>query len=40
MAVIGGGMVGGIFYWLSAGRWAGSWWKDDNASISPGPSGS
>ena len=25
MAVIGGGMVGGIFYWLSAGRWAGSW---------------
>ncbi|WP_027059359.1 hypothetical protein [Mesorhizobium loti] len=26
MAVIGGGMVGGIFYWLSAGRWAGSWW--------------
>ncbi|UVK56104.1 hypothetical protein DBIPINDM_002685 [Mesorhizobium sp. AR02] len=39
MAVIGGGMVGGLFYWLSAGRWAGSWWKDD-ASISPGPSGS
>jgi len=29
MAVIGGGMVGGIFYWLSAGRWAGSWWKDE-----------
>jgi hypothetical protein len=28
MAVIGGGMVGGIFYWLSAGRWAGSWRKD------------
>ncbi|TPK59884.1 MULTISPECIES: hypothetical protein [unclassified Mesorhizobium] len=26
-AVIGGGMVGGIFYWLSAGRWAGTWWK-------------
>lgn len=25
MAVIGCGMVGGIFYWLSAGRWAGSW---------------
>lgn len=40
MAVIGGGMVGGIFYWLSAGRWAGSWWKDGNAPISPGPSGS
>lgn len=39
-AVIGGGMVGGIFYWLSAGRWAGSWWKDENASTSPGPSGS
>jgi hypothetical protein len=38
MAVIGGGMVGGIFYWLSAGRWAGSWWKD--APISPGRSGS
>ncbi|MFB9982214.1 hypothetical protein ACFSQQ_31015 [Mesorhizobium kowhaii] len=28
LAVIGSGMVGGIFYWLSAGRWAGSWWKD------------
>ncbi|BAB51036.1 hypothetical protein [Mesorhizobium japonicum] len=40
MAVIGGGMVGGIFYWLSAGRWAGSWWKDESASTSPGPSGS
>ncbi|QKC81031.1 hypothetical protein [Mesorhizobium sp. NZP2077] len=40
MAVIGGGMVGGIFYSLSAGRWAGSWWKDENASTSPGPSGS
>ena len=25
LAVIGAGMVGGIFYWLSAGRWAGSW---------------
>ncbi|QND67872.1 hypothetical protein HB777_30630 [Mesorhizobium loti] len=40
MAVIGGGMVGGIFYWLSAGRWAGSWWKDEKASPSSGPSGS
>ncbi|MBZ9710008.1 hypothetical protein FJ970_04765 [Mesorhizobium sp. B2-1-8] len=40
MAVIGGGMVGGIFYWLSAGRWAGSWWKDEKAPTSPGPSGS
>ncbi|MER9332218.1 hypothetical protein [Mesorhizobium sp. M0488] len=39
MAVIGGGMIGGIFYWLSAGRWAGSWW-DGKAPISPGPSGS
>ena len=41
MAVIGGGMVGGIFYWLSAGRWAGSWWlKNEKTPISPGPSGS
>ncbi|MBZ9737845.1 MULTISPECIES: hypothetical protein [unclassified Mesorhizobium] len=40
MAVIGGGMVGGIFYWLSAGRWAGSWWKTEKAPTSPGPSGS
>ena len=31
-AVIGCGMVGGIFYWLSAGRWAGSWWQ---AATSP-----
>lgn len=37
MAVIGGGMVGGIFYWLSAGRWAGSWRQ---AATSPAPSGS
>jgi hypothetical protein len=29
MAVFGGGMVGGIFYWLAAGRWAGSWWRSD-----------
>lgn len=36
MAVIGGGMVGGVFYWLSAGRWAGSWWKE--APTSPGRS--
>ncbi|WP_224549604.1 hypothetical protein [Mesorhizobium sp. CA16] len=27
-AVIGAGMVGGIFYWLSAGRWAGSWRRE------------
>ncbi|MFK0692175.1 hypothetical protein ACFX5Q_28880 [Mesorhizobium sp. IMUNJ 23033] len=39
-AVIGCGMVGGIFYWLAAGRWAGSWWKEDKAATSPGPSGS
>ncbi len=31
-AVIGSGMVGGIAYWLSAGRWAGSWWQ---AATSP-----
>ncbi|RUW99364.1 MAG: hypothetical protein EOS71_27350 [Mesorhizobium sp.] len=37
MAVIGGGMVGGIFYWLSAGRWAGSWWVE-KAPTSPGQS--
>ena len=35
-AVIGCGMVGGIFYWLSAGRWAGSWRQA--ASTSPAPS--
>ena len=23
LSVIGGGIVGGFFYWLSAGRWAG-----------------
>ncbi|OBQ63403.1 hypothetical protein [Mesorhizobium erdmanii] len=40
MAVIGGGMVGGIFYWLAAGRWAGSRWTDENPPISPAPSGS
>ncbi|TPM27940.1 hypothetical protein [Mesorhizobium sp. B2-3-4] len=40
MAVIGGGMFGGIFYWLAAGRWAGSWRQDRKAPTSPGPSGS
>jgi uncharacterized membrane-anchored protein YitT (DUF2179 family) len=25
LAVIGSGMIGGIFYWLCCGRWAGSW---------------
>ncbi|PTE07606.1 hypothetical protein [Mesorhizobium helmanticense] len=39
LAVIGCGMVGGIFYWLSAGRWAGSW-RQIGSAISPGPSGS
>ena len=38
LAVIGSGMVGGIFYWLAAGRWAGSWRESE--PISPGPSGS
>lgn len=39
-AVIGAGMVGGIFYWLSAGRWAGGW-RDAKKPVpptSPGPS--
>ncbi|TGQ74667.1 MAG: hypothetical protein E5V49_13495 [Mesorhizobium sp.] len=44
LAVIGGGMVGGIFYWLAAGRWAGSWWQDGSDGkaepTSLGPSGS
>ncbi|UVK39707.1 hypothetical protein LHFGNBLO_001106 [Mesorhizobium sp. AR10] len=39
LAVVGCGMVGGIFYWLSAGRWAGSW-RPASEPISPGPSGS
>ena len=28
LAVIGSGMVGGIFYWLCCGRWAGSWRRE------------
>nr|WIE92423.1 hypothetical protein P9270_004255 [Mesorhizobium sp. WSM4875] len=28
LALIGSGMVGGIFYWLSAGRSAGSWRRE------------
>ena len=28
LAVLGSGMVGGIFYWLFAGRWAGSWRRE------------
>jgi hypothetical protein len=33
--VIGGGMVGGIFYWFSAGRWTGSWRRE--AVLDPEP---
>lgn len=40
LALIGAGMVGGIFYWLCAGRWAASWWRGDEPPTSPGPSGS
>lgn len=29
LGILGAGMVGGIFYWICAGRWAGSWWRDD-----------
>lgn len=32
-AVLGSGLVGGIAYWLVAGRWAGSW----RAATSPEP---
>ncbi|PAQ06118.1 hypothetical protein [Mesorhizobium temperatum] len=40
-AVIGCGMVGGIFYWLGAGRSAGSWRQAGrSAPTSPGRSGS
>ncbi|AZO26925.1 MULTISPECIES: hypothetical protein [Mesorhizobium] len=28
LALIGSGMVGGIFYWLFAGRWAGAWRRE------------
>jgi hypothetical protein len=30
LAVIGGGIVGGFFYWLCAGRWAGGWYGPRN----------
>ncbi|MBN9257375.1 MULTISPECIES: hypothetical protein [unclassified Mesorhizobium] len=42
MAVVGSGIVGGIFYWLSCGRWAGSWRQAGNIErpTSPGRSGS
>jgi hypothetical protein len=38
LAVIGGGIVGGFFYWLSAGRWAGGWHgsKEPPATIAGG----
>ncbi|RVA01158.1 hypothetical protein EN938_23265, partial [Mesorhizobium sp. M7A.F.Ca.US.001.02.1.1] len=39
MAVIGSGMVGGIFYWLSAGRWAASWWQGEPGSKEDGRTG-
>lgn len=37
LALIGSGMVGGIAYWLVAGRTAGNWWltKDDFTSSAP-----
>jgi hypothetical protein len=39
MAVIGGGMVGGIFYWLAAGRLAGSWWQGEPGFDNDGRTG-
>lgn len=40
MLVIGSGLVGGFAYWLTAGRWAGTWRRRGSAPISPGRSGS
>lgn len=41
LALIAGGIVGGIAYWLIAGRSAGSWSsRIDRQPTSPGPSGS
>lgn len=39
LTVTGGGIVGGFFYWLSAGRWAGVWYgaKDPPKATSPAP---
>jgi hypothetical protein len=39
LAVVGGGIVGGFFYWLSAGRWAGVGYgrKGPPAVTSPAP---
>lgn len=37
-AMVGGGIVGGLAYWLVAGRLAGNWWRSEPTS--PAPSGS
>lgn len=34
LAVLGGGIVGGFFYWLCAGRWAGGWRRPKNPAAS------
>ena len=36
-ALIGGGMCGGLGYWLVAGRTAGSWWPQRPDVTSPAP---
>jgi hypothetical protein len=40
--IIGGGIVGGLAYWLCAGRWAGNWRTSADAGppTESGPSGS
>ena len=42
LSLVGAGMIGGIFYWLAAGQWAGSWKRrrPAGAPSAPGPSGS
>ena len=42
LGIVGGGMVGGLAYWLIAGRGAGSWRSEPPPELptSPGPSGS
>lgn len=37
-AMVGGGVIGGLAYWLVAGRLAGNWWSSEPTS--PAPSGS
>lgn len=37
LALIGGGMCGGLGYWLVAGRTAGSWWPAREDVTSPAP---